>query len=76
MKTICSLIVISISANALAQTQSAEHAAVQLGTNVLQVTPALLNDLADEMRERNPALQAARARTNAATAGISARIAT
>jgi cobalt-zinc-cadmium efflux system outer membrane protein len=63
---------ISISASVFAQTQSAEHASVHSGTNVLQVTPALLSDLADEMREKHPALLAARARTNAAAAGLSA----
>jgi cobalt-zinc-cadmium efflux system outer membrane protein len=72
MKRISSLIIISISAAAFAQAQTGEHAPVRCGTNVLQITPALLNDLADEMREKHPALLAARARTNAAAAGLSA----
>jgi outer membrane protein TolC len=44
------------------------------GPNVpaLRVTPSLLNELAEEMRVKNPALLAASARTNAAGASISA----
>src|SRR6267378_2067377 len=72
MKTINSLIIISISATVLAQTQPAEHPSIHSGTNILQLTPSLINDLADEMRQRNPALLAVRARTNAAAAGVSA----
>ncbi|MEI2724201.1 MAG: hypothetical protein V9H26_11875 [Verrucomicrobiota bacterium] len=47
---------------------SAEPAA----TNVVIVTPELVNQLAEEMREHNPALQAARERTNAAAANAGA----
>ena len=72
MKTIYSLIIISISATVLGQTQPVEHAFVPSGTNLLQLAPSFINDLADEMRQKNPALQAARARTNAASAGLSA----
>jgi len=72
MKTIYSLIIISISATVLGQTQTVEHASIPSGTNVLQLSPPLLTELAEEMRQKNPALQAARARTNAAAAGLSA----
>src|SRR2546421_1798089 len=72
MKRISSLIIISISANVLAQAQPAGQASVRSETNILQLTPALLNDFADEMRAKHPALLAARARTNAAAAGLSA----
>ena len=41
-------------------------------TNRLVVTPEILGRLAEEMRAAHPALQAARARTNAAAAGVSA----
>jgi outer membrane protein TolC len=70
MKIMHTLILISISAAALAQTPVPEHPLLHSGTNVLLITPALINDLAEEMRSNNPALQAARARTNAATASI------
>ncbi len=43
-----------------------------LPTNLVVVTPELVNRLAEEMREKNPALQAVRARTHAATAGVAA----
>src|SRR5205085_4437374 len=72
MKRISSLIIISISANVLAQAQPAGQASVRSETNILQLTPALLNDFADEMRAKHPALLAARARTDAAAAGLSA----
>lgn len=41
-------------------------------TNGVVVTPEFVNRLAEEMREQNPALQAARARTNAAAASVGA----
>ena len=41
-------------------------------TNVLQLTPALVNQLAEEMRTNHPALLAADSRTNAAAAGLAA----
>ncbi len=41
-------------------------------TNAVVVTPELVNQLAEEMREQNPGLQAARARTNAAAASVAA----
>ncbi len=41
-------------------------------TNAVVVTPEFVNQLAEEMREQNPALQAARARTNAAAASVAA----
>src|SRR6267142_3593775 len=72
MKTIYSLIIISITVTVLGQTQPVEHASVPSGTNLLQVTPSFITELAEEMRQKNPALQAARARTNAAAAGLSA----
>ena len=39
---------------------------------VLRVTPAIINQFAEEMRTNHPALLASRARTNAAAAGIKA----
>jgi outer membrane protein TolC len=39
-------------------------------TNVVPLTPAWINQLAEEMRTNNPALLAANARTNAASAGV------
>jgi outer membrane protein TolC len=41
-------------------------------TNVVQLTPDYLSQLAEEMRTNSPALQAAYARTDAATAGLGA----
>ena len=41
-------------------------------TNAVQVTPALVNALAEELRTNHPALLAARARTNAAAAEAAA----
>src|SRR4029078_1225047 len=41
-------------------------------TNIVQLTPAYLSQLAEEMRANNPSLQAAYARTNAALAGVNA----
>lgn len=41
-------------------------------TNSLVLTPALVNQFAEEMRTNHPALTAARARTNAAAAGVTA----
>jgi cobalt-zinc-cadmium efflux system outer membrane protein len=41
-------------------------------TNSIVLTPALINQFAEEMRAHHPALAAARARTNAAVAGIGA----
>jgi outer membrane protein TolC len=70
MKTFISLTMICLCAPGFAQT-APEHSP---GPNVpaLRVTPSLLNELAEEMRVKNPALLAASARTNAAGAGISA----
>jgi outer membrane protein TolC len=42
------------------------------GTATVVVSPEFVNRLAEEMHERNPGLQAARARTNAAAAGVAA----
>ena len=41
-------------------------------TNSLTLAPALVNQFAEEMRTNHPALAAARARTNAAAAGVAA----
>ncbi len=41
-------------------------------TNVLVLTPELVNQFAEEMRTNHPALAAAAARTNAAAAGVAA----
>jgi outer membrane protein TolC len=41
-------------------------------TNVVRLTPEFINQLAEEMRTNHPALLAARARTNAAAAGVDA----
>ncbi len=71
MKIFNTLIIVLISATVLAQT-TPDELHVPAGTNVLHLTPALLNELADEMREKHPALLAARARTNAAAAGLNA----
>lgn len=63
MKTIATVVLILSAAtgvNALA------------ATNTLTLTPALANQLAEEMRTNHPALLAARARTNAAAAGVQA----
>lgn len=46
--------------------------ATRAETNAVLVTPAFLNQLAAEMRTNHPALTAARARTNAAAAGVAA----
>ncbi|MEY2466159.1 MAG: outer membrane protein heavy metal efflux system, partial [Verrucomicrobiota bacterium] len=41
-------------------------------TNVVQLTPDYLNELAEEMRTNSPSLQVSYARTNAAAAGVGA----
>src|SRR6266850_983915 len=41
-------------------------------TNAVPLTPEFVNQLAEEMRTNHPALLAARARTNAAAAGVDA----
>ena len=41
-------------------------------TNAVRLTPEFINQLAEEMRTNHPALLAARARTNAASAGVDA----
>ena len=50
-------------AAAMAQTPPA-------ATNVIRLAPAYINELAEEMRGKSPALQAAWARTNAAAANV------
>ena len=40
------------------------------GTNVLKITPAFLNQLAEELRTNHPALRSARARVNSAEASV------
>ena len=62
------LVSVLLSTTVWAQTAAPEAG----GTNVLQLTPALVNELAEEMRAKNPALLAAGARTNAAGAGVGA----
>src|SRR5205807_4667358 len=50
----------------------AQHDHEPAATNRVEVTPNYLNQLIDEMAERNPALRAKRERTNAAAANIGA----
>ena len=49
-----------------------QRAGSETGAPPLRITPALVNQFAEEMATNHPALLAARARTNAAAAGVSA----
>ena len=66
MKTLVTLLLAS--AGAMAQTPTGSLPAP--ATNVIRLTPAYINELAEEMRGKSPALQAAWARTNAAAANV------
>ena len=72
MKTIIALTLLAAGAAGMAQTPAGAPASPPPATNVIQLTPAYINQLAEEMRGRHPALQAAWARTNAAAAGVRA----
>lgn len=68
MKTLVTLLLAG--AAAMAQTPAAGLPAPASATNVIRLTPAYVNELAEEMRGKHPALQAAWARTNAAAANV------
>jgi cobalt-zinc-cadmium efflux system outer membrane protein len=68
MKTLVSLLLAS--AGAIAQTPPGNLPTPVPATNVIRLTPAYINELAEEMRGKSPALQAAAARTNAAAANV------
>ena len=68
MKTLVTLLLAS--AGAMAQTPTGSLPAPVPATNVIRLTPAYINELAEEMRGKSPALQAAWARTNAAAANV------
>jgi cobalt-zinc-cadmium efflux system outer membrane protein len=72
MKTIIALTLLVAGADGMAQAPAGAPASPPSATNVIQLTPAYINQLAEEMRGRHPALQAAWARTNAAAAGVRA----
>ena len=72
MKTIIALTLLAAGAAGMAQAPAGAPASPPPATNVIQLTPAYINQLAEEMRGRHPALQAAWARTNAAAAGVRA----
>ena len=63
---------IFVCSNAFGQGSPPGKPAAPAGTNVVQLTPALINQWAEEMAAKNPALLAADARTNAAGAGVTA----
>jgi outer membrane protein TolC len=54
----------------MAQTPTGSLPTPAPATNVIRLTPAYINELAEEMRGKSPALQAAWARTNAAAANV------
>jgi cobalt-zinc-cadmium efflux system outer membrane protein len=68
MKTLVTLLLAG--AAAMAQTPAAGLPVPAPATNVIRLTPAYVNELAEEMRGKHPALQAAWARTNAAAANV------
>ena len=68
MKTLVTLLLAS--AGAMAQTPTGSLPTPAPATNVIRLTPAYINELAEEMRGKSPALQAAWARTNAAAANV------
>ena len=59
-----------VGAAAMAQTPPVSRPPPRSATKVIRLTPAYINELAEEMRGKHPALQAAWARTNAAAANI------
>ena len=64
------VILLLAGAAAMAQTPPAGSPTPVSATNVVRLTPAYVNELAEEMRGKHPALQAAWARTNAAAANV------
>jgi outer membrane protein TolC len=68
MKTLVTLLLAG--AAAMAQTPPGSLPTPVSATNVIRLTPAYINELAEEMRGKHPALQAAWARTNAAAANV------
>lgn len=68
MKTL--VILLLASAGAMAQTPTGSLPTPAPATNVIRLTPAYINELAEEMRGKSPAMQAAWARTNAAAANV------
>ena len=68
MKILVTLLLAS--ATAMAQTPPAGSPSPASETNVTRLTPAYITELAEEMRGKHPALQAASARTNAAAANV------
>jgi len=72
MKTIIALTLLAAGATGMAQAPAGAPASPPSATNVIQLTSAYINQLAEEMRGRHPAMQAAWARTNAAAAGVRA----
>jgi outer membrane protein TolC len=64
------VILLLAGAAAMAQTPPGSVPTPASATNVIRVTPAYVNELAEEMRGKHPALQAAWARTNAAAANV------
>jgi outer membrane protein TolC len=68
MKTLVTLLLVG--AAAMAQTPPGLSPTPASATNVIRLTPAYINELAEEMRGKHPALQAAWARTNAAAANV------
>jgi outer membrane protein TolC len=72
MKTLVTLTWLALGATAIAEVPVSTPANPRAETNLVQVTPAYVNQLAEELRAKHPALQAAWARTNAAAANLSA----
>jgi outer membrane protein, heavy metal efflux system len=72
MKTLVTLTLLVAGANGMAQAPTGRSASPSAATNVIQLTPAHINQLAEELRVKHPALQAAWARTNAAVANLGA----
>lgn len=63
-------IVLLVPSIATAVAVDAVEADLRSGTNVTAITPALIRQLAEELRTNHPALQAAAARTTAASANV------
>jgi outer membrane protein, heavy metal efflux system len=72
METIIALTLLAAGATGMAQAPAGAPASPPSATNVIQLTSVYINQLAEEMRGRHPAMQAAWARTNAAAAGVRA----
>ncbi|MEI6779545.1 MAG: TolC family protein [Verrucomicrobiota bacterium] len=72
MKMLVSWLLLSAVASAMAGAPSGKSLSALAATNVICLTPAHISELAEEMRVKHPALQAAWARTNAAAAGVGA----